>query len=109
MLTVPRMKKGSVQILTFGRKRRESGAFDDFPPGSEVDCIVTFERADRAVRQGSVPGGGEQGIRRTSAKAISALPAHAGGARGLGHAAGAGERVEKSELAGRGPTVSAEA
>ena len=57
-------------------------------------------------RERFIPKGGEQRAFTALAQAIGALAAHPGSGGGLADAAGAGERVEKPQLALGGPAVS---
>src|SRR5207244_2734914 len=59
----------------------------------------------RPERQRSIPKGGEQRAFAALAQAIGALAAHPGSGGRLADAAGAGERVEKPQLALGAPAV----
>ena len=81
-------------------------------PGPSDEPSVTFVNFGASERgaadaHGAIPGGGEQAGIGAAAEAIGALPAHAGGFRGGGNAAGASEGFEEDDLADGCPAIEA--
>ncbi len=70
---------------------------------------VTFARGPRGWGERQVPKVSEQRAVASAPQPMRALPAHAGGPRRCGHAAGGGERRQKRHLPLSRPAVGANA